>query len=263
MNYKLLLLTIATLSCGTLSATDETVSDHSLLGSDGYLVVPGKPIVDARDISGKGYELSPDTALTLHVPFRGKGPYPYLKQCLLDPANNEIFNNAKAFGILTDGHKPWYVVLNNNKTYVFMTDTTAGTAPYHYEDHERNIKSGLNAVYKQTDHLHILGYTTNASIISQVFDQIRETGRITDELLAQLNESTQSERTASLATAAGVVVAARADSGMPTSGGASAGAGSGSAMPAPEAVDPRDAEISNLKEKTATSTEKSSYAYGF
>jgi len=226
MNYKLLLLTIAMLSCGTLSATDETVphDDHSHLGSDGYF----RPIAHARDISWKPYTLSPDTALTLHVPFRRKGPYPDLKQFLLDPANNEIFNNAKAFGILTDdGCKPYYVVLNNNKTYIFRPDSKTGTAPCHYEDQERNIKSGWNAFYKGQKHLHILGYNTNASIISQVFDQIRKKGGITEELFAQLNEPIEAERAEILAAVASAVAATSA------SGKASAGAGSGSAVPAP------------------------------
>jgi hypothetical protein len=199
----------------------------------------------------KPYTLSSDTALTQHVPFNiitSTTPHVFFKACLEDPANQNIFDHAQAFGILMCVREMIYVVLNNNKTYCFWA-TQAGTAPASHTD-----RIGQHTVYgcmaiNDGDIRMILGYTSNQALIQQVFKSIRDTGKIAEHLHNDLNAPTTTERAEHLAAVAHAVVATRADSGMSTRAGAPAGAGSGFVTTASTAVDPRDAEIRALRQE--------------
>jgi hypothetical protein len=246
MNYKLL-FTVATLSLSTLAASDasEAARDNSHMGAEGYF--EGCPM-SPRTIDGKEYTLSSTTALTQHVPFtaRRRATHHVFKACLEDPANKNIFNNAQAFGILIDHPILIYVILNNNKTYCFISTQTDTAPVYNTREQGRYIVYGCNAI-NNGDIRHISGYTSNQRLIQQVFNSIRDTGKIAEHLHNDLNAPTTTERAEHLAAAAHAVVATRADSGMSAGAGAPAGAGSGFVTTASTAVDPRDAEIRALR----------------
>jgi chaperonin cofactor prefoldin len=243
MNYKLL-FTVATLSLSTLAASDASEArpaDNSHMGAEGYF--EGYTIFP-KTIHNRTYELCSFNALTRQVPFYlDSNSFPYFQACLKDSANKTIFDNAQVFGILL--YKQLiYVVLSNNKTYCFYKpnkdDTLINTAPYSSVD-PMSKEAGYGCKYINGGDIRtIMGYTSNQALIQEVFTSIRDTGKITPDLIAELNAPVATERAETLAAVASAVAATA------TSGGASAGAGSGFVTAAPEAVDPRDAEIRRL-----------------
>jgi hypothetical protein len=253
MNYKLL-FTVATLSLSTLAASDASKTrpaNNSHMGAEGYF--KGYTMFP-KTMTGDAYELSSDNALTQHVPFTAmsSATHDFFKACLEDPANQNIFDHAQAFGILIHGGKI-YTILSNNRTYCFYKPSAAtaplSTAPYYSVDAGYSEKTyGCRAI-NSADIRLIFGYTSNQALIQQVFNSIRKTGKIAEHLHNDLNAPATTERAETLAAVAHAVVAARADSGMSAGAGAPAGGGSGFAMPAPEAVDPRDAEIQRLRQE--------------
>jgi hypothetical protein len=228
MNYKLL-FTVATLSLSTLAASDASKirpADNSHMGAEGYFNYKMFP----KTLKGDAYELSSDTALTQYVPFTAMSSttHDVFKACLKDPANKNIFNNAQAFGILIDHPILIYVILNNNKTYCFISRQTDTAPVYNTREQGRYTVYGCRAI-NNGDIRVISGYTSNQELIQRVFASIRETGKITPDLIDELNAPAAAERAETLAAVASAVVATRADSGMSAGAGAPAGAGSGSA----------------------------------
>jgi hypothetical protein len=231
MNYKLL-FTVATLSLSTLAASDASKTrpaDNSHMGAEGYF--RSTQVVETME--GEMYTLCSKNALTLNVHnFSPKKPFSnYLQTCLKDDANKSIFNNAKAFGIFIYGYNEFYVVLNNGKTYTFVpkqTDTKPFGERPSYDSEESNLIYSYYIITKG-NRWNTFGYTSNQELIQRVFASIGETGKITPDLIEELNTPAAAERAETLAAVASAVVATRADSGMSAGAGAPAGGGSGSA----------------------------------
>ena len=207
---------------GALQATDVGVAaaadraDNSHLGSAGYFPQPINP----QSIKGMCSPLNTATALTTQVNFNRtvQAKFAYLQSCIQDPANKAIFTNAQAFGILIHGVEHIYVVLNNDRTYCFYDDEPGhpNTAPLELY----NINKGYIK--------HILGYTSNQELISQVFASIRTTGTIAPSLWPALGYTPPATFDPSLlATAASAVVATHGGG----EGRAAAGAGAGRVSP--------------------------------
>jgi hypothetical protein len=260
MNYKLLLLTIATLSLGTLSATDETVPDHSYLGDDGYFKTELTGSFKRVDMRGNSFVFNSKTALDTNENTGATASIlsqdQFFLRVLQDPANKNIFTGVVALGIFIDGGRRVYVVLSNNKTYYFRNSTTVPTNLEGSEIQHPNTK-------------HILTYISDREFIQEFLLDL------TSKNTAHAAPKKPYDATNTLATIAHTIAAITSSGGggvghagadsdpamrAPTAvdthdaeisrlvsiRGASAGAGSGSAMPAPEAVAPRDAELSRV-----------------
>ncbi len=219
----ILLLTFIPL-LGALQATDVDVAaadhaDNSQLGDTGYFSIFINPFVGPSD----KVMLTTDTALTTNTifnPSAARSDHSYLQRCLQAPANNDIFKNAKAFGVLFLKHFV-YAVLNNDRTYFFYaTPENTNTAPLSYIQ----INNG--------DIRHLWGYTSNPELIRQIFESIIETGKIDSSLWPSLGYTPPTTSDPSLLAAAASAVVAIHGGGE---AGAAAGAGAGAGRVSPSA----------------------------
>ena len=219
----ILLLTFIPL-LGALQATDVDVAaadhaDNSQLGDTGYFNISINPFVGSSD----KVLLTTDTALTTNTIFNrsaARSDHSYLQRCLQAPANNDIFKNAKAFGVLFFRHFV-YAVLNNDRTYFFYaTPENTNTAPLRYIQ----INNG--------DIRHLLGYTSNPELIRKIFESIIETGKIDSSLWPSLGYTPPTTSDPSLLAAAASAVVAIHGGGE---AGAAAGAGAGAGRVSPSA----------------------------